>query len=110
MKQCEFPECDRQHLAKGLCLTHYRQRAAGKELKPIRKYNKVTNGHKQCSKCDVVKPLDEYYLESKGRVQSICKVCQLTEQRTRREAQRGAEQENINAMGVDLAAFIGGVR
>lgn len=33
---CEFDPCNRRQAAKGLCAAHYKQRAAGIELKPIR--------------------------------------------------------------------------
>lgn len=35
-KTCSFSGCERQHIARGLCMTHYRQVYRGMQLKPIR--------------------------------------------------------------------------
>ena len=35
-RSCTFDGCERQHLAKGLCATHYQQRRQGRELRPLR--------------------------------------------------------------------------
>jgi hypothetical protein len=35
-KVCTFCECDRPAVARGLCITHYKQRQSGGELQPIR--------------------------------------------------------------------------
>jgi hypothetical protein len=34
-KDCEFQDCGRRAIAKGLCSAHHQQRKAGKELRPI---------------------------------------------------------------------------
>ncbi|MCT2177431.1 HNH endonuclease [Brachybacterium muris] len=35
-RTCSFDGCDRRHLAKGWCKSHYKQAARGRELKPLR--------------------------------------------------------------------------
>lgn len=37
MKTCTFKDCNRQHLAKGLCKAHYNMQYYGHELHPIQK-------------------------------------------------------------------------
>lgn len=39
-KQCTGPECDRAVRTSGLCATHYRQRARGRDLIPIGSWKK----------------------------------------------------------------------
>lgn len=40
-EHCSYEECGRKPIAKTLCISHYQQQLAGKELKPIRKYGEA---------------------------------------------------------------------
>ena len=94
---CKEPSCDRQAQQAGYCGTHYQQYWVNGRTQPIRIYRQLrvdANG-RQCTKCDVYKPWDEYYDKPSGKrgKQSNCKDCWIayyTEQgRLKRLRERG---------------------
>jgi hypothetical protein len=48
MRICTFPGCGREHCARGLCNTHYRQQRETGNLRPIRP---VLNSHDETLRC-----------------------------------------------------------
>ena len=51
MRTCEFPGCDRKHVAKGYCFSHWRQQDRGTKLRPI--MSTITDDLKQAAIKDV---------------------------------------------------------
>ena len=98
---CEFPPCDREPVAKGLCIVHYTQQHHGRPLKPIRKKRMTVNGYKECAMCEVSKPMEDYY-QYNGYPLAYCKPCMLMRskaQQARERAQRQAERAGSNSVG-----------
>lgn len=85
MRTCDFPDCGRPHLAKGLCSGHRSQQRAGKELTVLRAIRRDFNpwarnagGEKRCQDCVNWLVLDLFGKASnrKDGLQAICKPCQ----------------------------------
>lgn len=84
MKVCDFEGCGREVVAKGLCMGHYAQGRAGRELRPIRTRMPIIDGQKVCTICKVMKPLKDFYKRSKGSTrQGQCKACWLARARAK---------------------------
>lgn len=87
---CVGPECDRPARyvnPMALCSSHYLQLFFGRSggvLSPLRRVRKVSDGQKQCSRCEEVLPVESYNRQSRGRVQSACKACQSVANRAAR--------------------------
>jgi hypothetical protein len=88
---CEFEQCDREVIAKGLCPTHYQQQRRGGPLKPIRVPVDRPN-ETYCRTCQTQKTREDFYLRVDGRLQSECSLCMRTRSNAkRREAQRAVK-------------------
>lgn len=80
---CKYAGCDATlHYAKGWCKSHYLQSWYGFEIRPVRRKTGIVaspneDGEKQCARCRLWKPAEEYHPASKpGRLQSKCKRCE----------------------------------
>lgn len=84
--KCAFLGCNRPAHATGLCSGHYRQRARGLPLRPLRPIHRVVNGEKECSLCHLTKPVGDFYDRGDGQPMPECKDC--TKERTARDYAR----------------------
>jgi hypothetical protein len=57
---CAFSECENPAHCKGLCSGHWNQQAKGRDLSPLKSFNRVVDGMKRCNVCDEVKPISEF--------------------------------------------------
>lgn len=86
--ECQYEPCDRDVIAKGLCMTHYQQRRRGKELAPIQEPRRKPN-ESYCLTCDTQKAREDFYIRPNGRLQNECKACvikRVNERRRKRQA------------------------
>jgi hypothetical protein len=96
---CSFIDCGRPvyNQTRQLCMGHYKQHLAGKELKPIRKYKRFPKpgpGKKICNDCERVKDLSDFYLKNGGYPFATCKACTIKRHRAHNLA-REARQEAV---------------
>lgn len=77
-RECTFEGCEKKHFAHELCVGHYGQQWKGQELRPLRPIRKIVDGHRECSECEEVLPVTEFYKGTRGgktKVFSKCKTC-----------------------------------
>ena len=77
-RECAFEGCEKVHFAHDLCMGHYAQERKGQELRPLRPIRRVVDGHRQCSECEEILPVSEFYKRASGgrtEVFSKCKTC-----------------------------------
>lgn len=74
---CAVDFCDRVAKAGQLCSAHWQQRHAGKPFTPVRRhaFAETDDTHRRCNYCQQRKPLDEFYLTTKGQIRARCKDC-----------------------------------
>lgn len=91
---CSVEFCDKPVKAVSLCTGHYRQKRAGQEFTPLKKYIRrpVVDGMRVCKTCEVNKPLDEYYRHGRGITWTECKQCVIKRNRANTLAKR--ERDN----------------
>lgn len=95
-RTCSVPGCGRvaRYLAPDLCNGHYQQALRGAPFTPLRQKNFVSNGTKQCTRCGIVKPLDEYNRRLQ-RQSAECKACWSILNRANR---RGVSFDEMKAL------------
>ncbi|WP_328755045.1 endonuclease VII domain-containing protein [Streptomyces sp. NBC_00269] len=72
--ECIYEGCGREQYGQGLCPGHLTQKKRGKELKPLRKYNRWSGEKKECPGCGEEKDGDEY-LTDKSRASGLTQYC-----------------------------------
>lgn len=94
---CSFKGCNKVVRSKGVCIGHYQQMAKGQELRPLQKQESmpIINGHKVCTTCRVLKPLEDFYRRKSNtdKRKSQCKACMIAKAIVR-QSERRAEQAN----------------
>lgn len=107
--ECAFKGCTREVGVRksGLCIAHYNQQWAGKELTPLRPYvkrKKAPEGYLHCKNCDSFKKVDDFYTRTNGVPHHHCKTCMIRENREdtiRREAREAAEATETTLQGAN---------
>lgn len=81
-RTCSFPDCDKPHKARSYCNGHLRQMYAGVEMTPLRRHNRVANGHKLCGACGQVLPVASFG-KKHNYTTEMCRSCRNVSERSR---------------------------
>ncbi|MGW6356697.1 endonuclease domain-containing protein [Streptomyces sp. NPDC055092] len=76
--QCIYQGCGRSQYSNGLCPGHNTQRKRGKELSPLKSYNRWIGKKKECPGCGELKEREDYSVDKSraAGVTQYCKECQ----------------------------------
>lgn len=88
-RRCEFPDCTRTYISKGLCASHNWQRNTGRELTPLldrreaKPHDRNQRGEKQCRTCLLWLAPDMFNRNAGARdgLQGNCRSCGRDAQR-----------------------------
>lgn len=111
--ECAFDGCTRPVRVRKhrLCVAHYQQLRAGKELAPVHKYSARQDPDaaiRECTLCHRMKPRTDFYLRPRSsKPHAQCKVCMTFHARVRYLVSHN-RQDDADAELRRLEAYIAG--